>query len=94
MQPPSEPLKSASLRLDPAFALAPRQGAWSLSFSAAEFNVWTHSWHTFATHRDGNRTGLEVSRDELELIEENFPEDAAWHIDVEGWRQAMGSCPR
>jgi hypothetical protein len=85
-QPQTDPLEFGSLRLETAFASSPDDGEWDVSLTVSEFNMWAHSWHTFATHREMSRRGLPVSPEELRGIESNFPDDSAWHVDLEGWR--------
>ncbi len=84
--PQTQPLTFGSLRLDPAFGVFLPDGEWSFASSVTEFNLWDHSWHTFATHRELKRYRLPVSDEELRVIERDFAHDYAWNLDVEGWR--------
>jgi hypothetical protein len=85
-QPQTNVLGFGSLRPDPAMAAAPEEGTWDVSITLSESNLWAHSWHTFASHRENGRFGMEIAPEQLRGIEESFPGDAAWHVDVEAWR--------
>jgi hypothetical protein len=82
----SSPLVFGSLRLDPAFAIAPPAGQWQVLTTASQFNMWARSWHTFAAHRHHDLYGQSVTEEEVRSIAEAFPDDWAYHLDVEGWR--------
>ncbi|HUO84012.1 MAG TPA: DUF3187 family protein [Thermoanaerobaculia bacterium] len=84
--PATNPLEFGSLRLEPAFALAPAEGEWEASFVVSEFNLWNHTWHTFATHRARDLYRQPVTDEELRYIERDFAGDRVWHLDLEGWR--------
>ncbi len=85
----TDPLEFGSLRLETGFANIPEPGEWEVSFTATQFNVWSHTWHTFALHREHDRIGQEITSEQLRQIESNFPEDDAWHLDLEGWRSDL-----
>lgn len=85
----TDPLEFGSLRLETAFANVPAPGQWEVSFTATQFNVWNHTWHTFALHREHERIGDEITGEQLRQIERNFVDDDAWHLDLEGWRSDL-----
>jgi hypothetical protein len=85
----TDPMEFGSLRLETAFANVPSPGEWELSFTASQFNLWTHTWHTFALHREYDRIGEEIIPEQLRQIERNFPQDDVWHLDMEGWRSDL-----
>ncbi|MDX1583620.1 MAG: DUF3187 family protein, partial [Thermoanaerobaculia bacterium] len=73
-------------RLETGFGLDLEDGEWAQTISVTQFNAWDVSWHTRARHRDLGRQRERVLGEELRYIEEAFPDDNAWHIDLEGWR--------
>lgn len=84
--PQTDPLEFGSLRMETAFARAVSPGELDLALTVTQFNAWDLSWHTNAIHRDQGRRDESVTDADLRTIEQNFPMDTAWHVDVEGWR--------
>jgi len=79
-----DPLRFTSLPLDGTQAAAPRRGEWNVAASARYLNVWVLTWHTGTIHRGLGLTGKPLTDREIKLLEQNFPLDQFYHVDLEG----------
>lgn len=84
--PQTDPVEMASLRLDPAFALAPEKGDWSTAVVFTQFNLWGHTWHISEAHRSQNLYRQPILDEELREVERKWAQDNVYHFDLEGWR--------
>ena len=84
--PQSDPTEFGSLVLDPSDALSLDNGQWSFAISESYFNQWAGSWHTARVHRDRGLERQPITDDELRYLEQAFPDDAIFRVDVEGLR--------
>jgi Protein of unknown function (DUF3187) len=82
--PLADPLRVASLPLDPAQATAIPPGRWQVSLASAYFNLWSGSWHTATIHKEFGLVGQPITDEELRTLEARHPHDEIWRLDVEG----------
>jgi hypothetical protein len=85
----SDPLRFSSLPVSGTEAAAPRAGQWQLSTTLSYFNVWQLTWHTGTVHRVWGLLGKPLTDAEIKALEQAFPRDQFYHIDLEGWRNDL-----
>jgi hypothetical protein len=84
--PFSDPLRFSSLPVSGTEVIVPAAGQWQLSTTVSYFNVWQLTWHTKATHRGFGLVRKPLTEREIAILEQNFPSDQFYHIDLEGSR--------
>lgn len=84
--PFADPLRFSSLPLDGSQAIVPPPGQWQVSAAMSYFNVWQLTWHTGTIHRGFGLLGKPLTDREIKILEQNFPRDQFYHIDLEGLR--------
>ena len=84
-----DPLRFSSLPISGTETIVPGAGAWQVSTALGYFNVWQLTWHTGTVHRAQGLLGKPLTEVEIRAIEEAFPNDRFYHIDVEGWRNDL-----
>lgn len=89
LSPPTDATEFGSTRLEPAFFVLVPEGEWRFSVISTYFNQWDGSWHTRRIRTVNDRVREPLRPDEVESIEAAFPDDGAYHLDVEGWRVDM-----
>jgi len=82
-----DPLRFSSLPLEASDATVPPAGEWQVTASTGYFNVWQTTWHTGAIHREFHLLGQPLTPYEIHTLEQRFPNDQFYFIDVEGWRE-------
>jgi hypothetical protein len=87
--PFSDPLRFSSLPLEGAQAIALAPGEWQLADALSYFNVWQLTWHTGTVHRVMGLLGKPLTDAEVKAIEQAFPRDQFYHIDLEGMRNNL-----
>lgn len=81
-----DPLRFSSLPISGTEAITPAPGQWELSTALGYFNVWQRTWHTARIHQVWGLVGKPLTDAEIKAIEQAFPRDQFYHIDLEGWR--------
>jgi hypothetical protein len=81
-----DPLRFSSLPISGTEVIAPAPGQWELSTALGYFNVWQRTWHTARIHQVWGLVGKPLTDAEIKAIEQAFPHDQFYHIDLEGWR--------
>jgi hypothetical protein len=84
--PFADPLRFSSLPVDGMQAAAPASGEWQLANAVSYFNVWQLTWHTATIHEGFGLVGQPLTAREIAILEQNFPADQFYHVDLEGWR--------
>jgi hypothetical protein len=84
-----DPLRFSSLPVSGTEVIAPAAGQWEISTALGYFNVWQHTWHTGTVHRVQGLLGKPLKDAEIKAIEQAFPYDQFYHLDVEGWRSDL-----
>ncbi len=87
--PFADPLRFSSLPLKGAEANAPAPGEWQVANALSYFNVWQLTWHTGTIHKGFGLLGKPLTDREIKILEQNFPRDQFYHIDLEGWRNDL-----
>lgn len=78
-----DPLRMASLPFDLAPVLEVEKGQWRWAASLGYANLWNHTWHTVAYHREVGRVGQPLSSAELAALAKRYPNDWYQFLDVE-----------
>ncbi|MBI2214651.1 MAG: DUF3187 family protein [Acidobacteria bacterium] len=86
LTPVTDFLDLGSIRPDPIESIRLEQGRWSWSITQSYMNQWSLTWHPHRVHIDRGLDRQPISADEWRYIEEAFPEDDVYMIDLEGWR--------
>ncbi|OFV83439.1 MAG: hypothetical protein A2Y78_10305 [Acidobacteria bacterium RBG_13_68_16] len=81
-----DPLRFSSLPVSGTDVSAPAAGQWEVSTALDYFNVWQRTWHTARVHQVLGLAREPLTDGEIKILEQNFPRDQFYHIDVEGWR--------
>jgi hypothetical protein len=81
-----DPLRFSSLPISGTEAIVPGPGAWQVSTALGYFNVWQRTWHTSRSHEVLGLARKPLTAQEIRILEQNFPDDQFYHIDLEGWR--------
>jgi hypothetical protein len=87
--PVADPLRFSSLPLEGAQAVAPPRGEWRVADALSYFNVWQLTWHTGTIHNGFGLLGQPLTDREVKILEQNFPRDQFYHIDLEGTRNDL-----
>jgi hypothetical protein len=85
----SDPVRFSSLPISGTETIAPESGAWQMSLALGYFNVWQRTWHTARSHEVLGLARTPLTQDELRVLEQNFPDDQFYHVDLEGWRNDL-----
>jgi hypothetical protein len=67
----------------------PAAGAWQVSLAFGYFNVWQRTWHTSRSHEVLGLAREPLTAQEIRILEQNFPDDQFYFMDVEGWRNEL-----
>ncbi len=81
-----DPLRAASLPLEPITAAVLEPGEWRLQVAASYANMWQGTWETAAIHREYGRYRRPIGSDELRELERRYPDREMYRIDIETWR--------
>ena len=84
--PATDFLDLGSIRPDPIESVSLEPGAWSWSVTQSYMNQWSLTWHPHRVHLDRGLERQPISPEEWRYIEEAFPEDDVYMVDLEGWR--------
>jgi hypothetical protein len=84
-----DPLRFSSLPVSGTEVIVPAAGQWQLSTALGYFNVWQRTWHTGRIHEVLGLAREPLSVQEIRILEQNFPNDQFYHLDVEGWRSDL-----
>lgn len=84
--PATDFLDLGSIRPDPIESISLEPGTWSWSLTQSYMNQWSLTWHPHRVHLDQGRERQPMTSEEWRYIEEAFPEDDVYMIDLEGWR--------
>jgi hypothetical protein len=87
--PFADPLRFSSLQLEGVQAVAPPRGEWQFADVLSYFNVWQLTWHTGTVHRVMGLLATPLTDAEVKAIEQAFPRDQFYHIDLEGARNDL-----
>ncbi|HLE60995.1 MAG TPA: DUF3187 family protein [Thermoanaerobaculaceae bacterium] len=87
--PFSDPLRFSSLPVSGTEVIVPAAGQWQLSTALGYFNVWQRTWHTGRIHEVLGLARDPLSVQEIRILEQNFPNDHFYHMDLEGWRNDL-----
>ncbi|MGK2858843.1 MAG: DUF3187 family protein [Thermoanaerobaculia bacterium] len=87
--PVTDFLDLGSIRPDPIESIRLDPGKWSWSFTSSYMNQWNLTWHGVRVHTDRGLERQPLTSDEWRYIEEAFPEDDVYLIDLEAWRADM-----
>lgn len=86
---PTDPTEFGSLRMDPFESVAPAESEWVIVLTGSYFNQWNGTWHTRRVHEDRGRQRQPIDDDELRFIEQAFPDDEVFYLDLEGSRMDL-----
>jgi len=84
--PVTDFLDLGSIRPDPIESTSVDPGTWSWSVTQSYMNQWNPSWHPHRVHVDRHLERQPMTPEEWRYIEEAFPDDDVYMIDLEGWR--------
>jgi hypothetical protein len=82
--PLPDPLRMASLPLDPAQAVIPPRGVWQISLAGAYFNVMHSTWHAAAIHREFGLQRQPFEPWEVATLAFRHAADQFYFVDLEG----------
>lgn len=86
LTPATDFLDLGSIRPDPIESVSLEQGKWSWSITQSYMNQWSLTWHAHTVHQERGLDRRPMTAEEWSYIEEAFPEDDVYMIDLEGWR--------
>jgi len=84
-----DPLRFSSLPISGTETIVPGAGAWQVSTALGYFNVWQRTWHTGRIHEVLGLAREPLTAQEIRILEQNFPDDQFYHLDLEGWRNDL-----
>jgi len=87
--PFADPLRFSSLPVSGTEVIVPAAGQWQVSTALGYFNVWQRTWHTARSHEVLGLARQPLTEGELKVLEQNFPRDQFYHVDLEGWRNDL-----
>jgi hypothetical protein len=87
--PFADPLRFSSLPVDGMQATSLLPGEWQFANAISYFNVWQLTWHTATIHEGFGLVRQPLTAREIAILEQNFPEDQFYHLDLEGWRDDL-----
>lgn len=86
LTPTTDFLDLGSIRPDPIESVTLDAGTWSWSVTGSYMNQWSITWHPTRVHLDRGLERQPMTSEEWRYIEEAFPEDDVYMIDLEAWR--------